>query len=49
MKDDRLSLIHISECIERIQKYIRKGKTDSRFLRGLCKVALVAERQTRWT
>lgn len=28
MKDDRLYLIHISECIERIQKYIKKGKDD---------------------
>lgn len=28
MKDDRLYLIHIGECIERIQKYTKAGKDD---------------------
>lgn len=31
MKDDRLYLIHISECIERIESYIA-GKTKQQFL-----------------
>ena len=28
MKDDRLYLIHISECIDRIEKYTAGGKDD---------------------
>jgi len=31
MKDDRLYLIHISECIERIESYI-SGKNKGRFM-----------------
>ena len=27
MKDDRLYLIHIKECIERIEEYVAAGKT----------------------
>ena len=28
MKDDRLYLIHISECIERIQRFVSDGKAS---------------------
>lgn len=31
MKDDRLYLIHISECIERIESYVT-GRGESAFL-----------------
>jgi len=31
MKDDRLYLIHISECIERIESYVA-GKDKQQFL-----------------
>jgi uncharacterized protein with HEPN domain len=30
MKDDKLYLIHISECIERVEKYVGEGGRDAR-------------------
>jgi uncharacterized protein with HEPN domain len=28
MKDDKLYLIHVSECIERVEKYVSAGGKD---------------------
>jgi uncharacterized protein with HEPN domain len=46
MKDDRLYLIHISECIERIESYVA-GKGKSEFIKSnLIQDAVIRNLQT---
>ncbi|MBI4731189.1 MAG: DUF86 domain-containing protein [Chloroflexi bacterium] len=46
MKDDRLYLIHISECIERIEKYIGKGGEKAFMDSDLVQDAVIRNLQT---
>jgi uncharacterized protein with HEPN domain len=46
MKDDRLYLIHISECIQRIEKYLRDGGRDAFMASDLMQDAIIRNLQT---
>lgn len=46
MKDDRLDVIHISECIERIEKYIGEGGEKVFMNSGLIQDAVIRNLQT---
>ena len=46
MKDDRLYLIHISECIERVEKYIGEGREKVFMDSGLIQDAVIRNLQT---
>lgn len=41
MKDDRLYLIHISECIQRIEKYIGEGGQETFMASNLIQDAVI--------
>ncbi len=45
MKDDRLYLIHISECIQRIEKYIGEGRKKAFMDSGLVQDAVTASEE----
>lgn len=47
MKDDRLYLIHISECIERIEKYIGEGGGKAFMDSDLVQDAVIRNLQTQ--
>lgn len=46
MKDDRLYLIHISECIERIENYVRAGGKQGFLASTLVQDAVLRNLQT---
>ena len=46
MKDDRLYLIHISECIQRIEKYLGQGNKDDFLASDLLQDAVIRNLQT---
>ena len=46
MKDDQLYLIHISECIQRIEKYIGEGGRDAFMASDLIQDAVIRNLQT---
>ena len=46
MKDDKLYLIHISECLERIEKYIGKEGKDGFLASSLTQDAVLRNLQT---
>ncbi|MGD0752087.1 MAG: DUF86 domain-containing protein [Anaerolineales bacterium] len=46
MKDDRLYLIHINECIQRIEKYVGEGGRDAFMASDLLQDAIIRNLQT---
>ena len=46
MKDDQLYIIHISECIQRIEKYLGDGGRDAFMASGLLQDAVIRNLQT---
>ena len=46
MKDDKLYLIHISECIERVEKYTTGGGKDAFLASTLIQDAVMRNLQT---
>ena len=46
MKEDRLYLIHISECVQRIEKYIGEGGRDAFMASDLIQDAVIRNLQT---
>ena len=46
MRDDKLYLIHISECIERVEKYIAEGGKEAFMASTLIQDALLRNLQT---
>jgi len=46
MKDDRLYLIHVSECIQRIEKYLGDGGRDAFMASDLLQDAIIRNLQT---
>ena len=46
MKDDKLYLIHVSECIERVEKYISAGGKDAFMASDLIQDAVLRNLQT---
>jgi uncharacterized protein with HEPN domain len=46
MKDDHLYIIHISECIQRIEKYLGGGSRDAFMASDLLQDAIIRNLQT---
>ena len=46
MKDDQLYLIHINECIQRIEKYVGEGGRDAFMASDLLQDAIIRNLQT---
>jgi len=46
MKDDKLYLIHINECIERVEKYIAEGGKEAFMASTLIQDAILRNLQT---
>jgi uncharacterized protein with HEPN domain len=46
VKDDRLYLIHINECIQRIEKYVGEGGRDAFMASDLLQDAIIRNLQT---
>jgi uncharacterized protein with HEPN domain len=46
MKDERLYLIHIGECIERVERYVGAGGKDAFMANGMMQDAVLRNLQT---